>query len=141
MRVFWDTPRVEVARVIEQVDLEPQRRQIVDNLSGGQQARVSLAIALIGRPTLLLLDEPTVGLDPVLRRNLWELFRALAEEGVTLLISSHVMDEASRCDQLLLLRDGRLIANDTVPSILKGTGTRDIESAFLQLVEKKGRDV
>lgn len=133
-------PKSEVSRVIKQVDLEPQRHQIVEKLSGGQQTRVSLAIALIGRPALLVLDEPTVGLDPVLRRDLWALFRALADGGVTLLISSHVMDEASHCDQLLLLRSGRLIANDAVRNILKSTGTRDVESAFLRLVER-GRNV
>ena len=134
-------PRSEVERVIRQVDLVPQRGQIVDTLSGGQRARVSLAIALLGRPTLLVLDEPTVGLDPVLRQSLWDLFRQLAEEGVTLLISSHVMDEASRCDRLLLLRGGKLIANDTVRNILSQTNTRDVEAAFLALVSKEGANV
>lgn len=134
-------PKSEVDRVIKQVDLVKQRDQLVDKLSGGQRTRVSLAIALIGRPALLLLDEPTVGLDPVLRQSLWGLFRELAEEGVTLLISSHVMDEAAHCDQLLLLRGGRLIANDTVRAILKETGTRDVEAAFLHLVQKEKSDV
>jgi len=134
-------PKTEVDRVIQQVDLVKQRDQIVDKLSGGQRARVSLAIALIGRPALLVLDEPTVGLDPVLRQSLWGLFRELAKEGVTLLISSHVMDEAAHCDQLLLLRGGTLIANDTVRAILKETGTRDVEAAFLHLVQKEKSDV
>ena len=130
-------PRNEVDRVIKQVDLQKQRDQLVEKLSGGQRARVSLAIALIGRPALLVLDEPTVGLDPVLRQALWALFRALGEDGVTLIISSHVMDEAAHCDQLLLLRGGKLIANDSVPNILKATDTRDVEEAFLQLVRGK----
>ena len=86
------------------------RTRVVDRLSGGQRARVSLATALLGRPELLVLDEPTVGLDPVLRRELWDAFHALAEDGATLLVSSHVMDEADRCDELLLLRDGGLLA-------------------------------
>ena len=134
-------PTSEVDRVIQQVDLVKQRDQIVDKLSGGQRARVSLAIALIGRPALLVLDEPTVGLDPVLRQSLWGLFRELAKEGVTLLISSHVMDEAAHCDQLLLLRGGKLIANDTVRAILKETGAHDVEAAFLHLVQKEKSDV
>jgi ABC-2 type transport system ATP-binding protein len=129
-------PKSEAERVIQEVDLEVQKRQIVGTLSGGQKARVSLAVALLGRPALLVLDEPTVGLDPVLRRDLWRLFDQLAASGTTLIVSSHVMDEASRCDLLLLLRDGKLIANDTVDSILKQTRTEDVESAFLKLVEK-----
>lgn len=129
-------PKAEAERVIQEVSLEAQKRQLVGTLSGGQRARVSLAIALLGRPALLVLDEPTVGLDPVLRRDLWALFDKLAAKGTTLIISSHVMDEASRCDQLLLLRDGKLIANDTVTDILKQTHTTDVESAFLKLVEK-----
>ncbi len=133
-------PKSEVERVIHQVDLIKQRDQLVEKLSGGQRARVSLAIALIGRPALLALDEPTVGLDPVLRQNLWRLFRSLGEDGVTLIISSHVMDEAAHCDQLLLLRDGKLIANDTVRNIQKATGTHDVESAFLALVGEGRND-
>jgi ABC-2 type transport system ATP-binding protein len=134
-------PYSEVDRVIRQVDLHKQRDQLVEKVSGGQRARVSLAIALIGRPTLLVLDEPTVGLDPVLRQSLWGLFRALGKDGVTLLISSHVMDEAAHCDQLLLLRGGRLIADDTVQNILEATDTQDVEAAFLQLVGEGKGDV
>lgn len=129
-------PKTEAERVIKEVDLETQKRQVAGTLSGGQKARVSLAIALLGRPALLVLDEPTVGLDPVLRRDLWRLFGQLASSGTTLIVSSHVMDEASHCDQLLLLRDGKLIANDTVDTILAQTRTDDVESAFLKLVEK-----
>lgn len=132
-------PKSEVDRVIGEVGLGKQHKQLVQTLSGGQRARVSLAIALLGRPALLALDEPTVGLDPVLRQSLWSLFRRLAEDGVTLIVSSHVMDEASRCDRLLLLRGGRLIANDSVQNILDSTQTQDVESAFLKLVDGKRR--
>ncbi|MDT7545916.1 MAG: type transport system ATP-binding protein [Actinomycetota bacterium] len=106
----------------------------VDRLSGGQRARVSLATALLGRPQLLVLDEPTVGLDPVLREELWSTFRDLAATGTTLLVSSHVMDEASRCDRLLLMRDGALIADETPRALLERTSTPDLEQAFLALV-------
>jgi ABC-2 type transport system ATP-binding protein len=121
--------------VLEQVALGPQRDQLVRDLSGGQHARVSLATALLGRPELLVLDEPTVGLDPVLRRDLWELFRALAADGATLLVSSHVMDEAVRCDRLLLMRDGVIVADDTPAGLLERTGAPDIENAFLAIAE------
>jgi ABC-2 type transport system ATP-binding protein len=121
--------------VVEQVALGPQRDQLVRDLSGGQHARVSLATALLGRPELLVLDEPTVGLDPVLRRDLWELFRALAADGATLLVSSHVMDEAVRCDRLLLMRDGVIVAEDTPAGLLERTGAPDIENAFLAIAE------
>nr|MCU0265868.1 ABC transporter ATP-binding protein [Actinomycetes bacterium] len=120
-------------RVLEAVDLTPEANRLVRDLSGGQESRVSLACALLGQPELLVLDEPTVGLDPVLRRDLWRLFRRLAEEGVTLLVSSHVMDEATRCDRLLLVRDGRLVADDTEAELLARTGATDVESAFLIL--------
>jgi ABC-2 type transport system ATP-binding protein len=125
--------RSRVADVLADVALEPQEHQPVGTLSGGQRARVSLAAALLGRPELLVLDEPTVGLDPVLRRDLWQLFGDLAAAGTTLLVSSHVMDEAARCDRLLLLRDGHLVADDTLPELLASTGTADVEAAFLQL--------
>jgi ABC-2 type transport system ATP-binding protein len=125
------TSRVD--EVLGAVALGDAAGQRVDTLSGGQRARVSLAAALLGRPELLVLDEPTVGLDPVLRRDLWSLFGELARGGCTLLVSSHVMDEARRCDRLLLLRDGRLVADDTVDGLLERTGTRDVEDAFLQV--------
>jgi ABC-2 type transport system ATP-binding protein len=112
--------------------------QSVAALSGGQRARVSLAAALLGAPELLILDEPTVGLDPVLRLDLWNLFHELAAAGTTLLISSHVMDEATRCTRLLLMRDGRLLADDTPEALLAATGAADVEAAFLHLVGTAG---
>jgi ABC-2 type transport system ATP-binding protein len=125
----------DVERVLDEVDLRDEADRLVNRLSGGQKSRVSLATALLGSPEVLVLDEPTVGLDPVLRRDLWDLFHRLANAGTTLLVSSHVMDEASRCDRLLLLRDGHLLADDTPARLLERTGTSDIESAFLRLVE------
>jgi ABC-2 type transport system ATP-binding protein len=112
---------------------------MVGTLSGGQRSRVSLARALLGRPDLLVLDEPTVGLDPVLRRDLWELFHRLAEEGATLLVSSHVMDEAARCDRLLLMREGGLVADTTPRELRERTGEQEMEAAFLKLVEERER--
>jgi ABC-2 type transport system ATP-binding protein len=128
-------PDSDLDRVIGEVGLEGREGDQVGQLSGGERSRVSLAVALLGSPEVLVLDEPTVGLDPVLRRDLWEMFSGLAATGLTLLISSHVMDEASRCDDLMLLRDGQLLAHDSVAAILTSTGTSDIESAFLSLVE------
>jgi ABC-2 type transport system ATP-binding protein len=124
-----------VAEVTETVGLEQQSNALVARLSGGQRARVSLATALLGEPELLVLDEPTVGLDPVLRRDLWNTFRELADAGATLLVSSHVMDEADRCDDLVLMRDGRVLACEPRPALLERTGTDDVEVAFLTLVE------
>ena len=128
-------PRPDVRRVLEQVDLTASAGARVSTLSGGELSRVSLAAALLGRPELLVLDEPTVGLDPVLRRDLWGLFADLASGGTTLLVSSHVMDEAVRCDRLLLMRDGALLADGTLAALLERTGTADVEAAFLALVE------
>ena len=126
--------RGEVDRVIEATDLGAHASQLVDSLSGGQRARVSLAAALIGSPELLVLDEPTVGLDPVLREELWTLFHSLAEAGTTLLVSSHVMEEANRCERLLLVRDGRLLADATPVALRDQTGTDDLDAAFLRLI-------
>lgn len=127
--------RHRVVAVLAEVALDDVAEQLVATLSGGQRARVSLATALLGEPELLVLDEPTVGLDPVLRRDLWAIFGDLAASGTTLLVSSHVMDEAVRCDRLLLLRDGRLVADDTLNGLLVRTGTSDAEAAFLALAE------
>ena len=130
------TPREDVDRVIDLVDLAEHRGDLTARLSGGQLSRVSLAAALLGRPELLVLDEPTVGLDPVLREDLWNLFSQLASQGTTLLVSSHVMDEASRCDRLLLMREGRLLADDELATLLARTGAADVEQAFLTLVRR-----
>jgi ABC-2 type transport system ATP-binding protein len=129
----------EVDRCIDAVDLGAQRDDVVANLSGGQWSRASLAVALLGSPELLVLDEPTVGLDPVLRRDLWAMFHELAAAGAAVLVSSHVMDEAERCDRLLLMREGRLLADDTPAALLARTGAPDIETAFLALVEGEAR--
>jgi ABC-2 type transport system ATP-binding protein len=124
-----------VAEVTATVGLEGQAAARVNRLSGGQRARVSLATALLGAPELLVLDEPTVGLDPVLRRDLWSTFRGLADSGATLLVSSHVMEEAERCDDLVLMRDGEILASEPRPSLLERTAAPDVERAFLSLVE------
>ncbi|HEY5514866.1 MAG TPA: ABC transporter ATP-binding protein [Pengzhenrongella sp.] len=129
----------DVARVLDAVGLTANAGRSVANLSGGEKTRVSLAVALLGTPRLLVLDEPTVGLDPVLRRDLWDLFARFAATGATLLVSSHVMDEAVRCDRLLLMRDGRLLADETLPELLARTGAPDVEHAFLALVEAGAR--
>lgn len=128
----------QINKVLKQVDLFDKKDYIVEVLSGGERARTSLAIALLGNPDFLVLDEPTVGLDPLLRRDLWNLFRTMASQGRTLLISSHVMDEAERCDDVFLLRGGALLWQDSRIDLLKNTKTKTIEAAFLQLVEKRG---
>ena len=131
-------PNDHPARVIEEVGLAGQRDQLVSRLSGGQLSRASLAVALLGSPELLVLDEPTVGLDPVLREELWNLFHHLRDgRGVTILVSSHVMDEAARCQRLLLMREGRILADGTPEALLRRTGAADLEQAFLRLVRRR----
>ncbi len=134
-RVLRASPE-SIGQALERVDLVSHADSLVGRLSGGQRSRASLAVALLGEPEVLVLDEPTVGLDPVLRRDLWALFHALADDGKTLLVSSHVMDEADRCDRLLLLREGQLLADDTPKGLRAATVTDDIEDAFLVLIDQ-----
>lgn len=128
--------RREVQAALTTVDLADAGDQVVGTMSGGQQSRVSLATALLGEPALLVLDEPTVGLDPVLRRSLWATFRALAEGGAAVLVSSHVMDEAERCDRIALLRQGHVLATGTPAALRERTGTDTVEAAFLALIDE-----
>ncbi|MFF8974318.1 ABC transporter ATP-binding protein [Streptomyces sp. NPDC014995] len=126
-----------VTRAIADVDLTSHADALAGNLSGGQRNRVSLAVALLGAPELLVLDEPTVGLDPVLRRDLWHLFHDIAAtRGATLLVSSHVMDEAERCHRLLLMREGEILADDTLDALRTRTDSDTVEAAFLHLVDE-----
>jgi ABC-2 type transport system ATP-binding protein len=127
-----------IGEVIETVALGAHAAEVVSRLSGGQQARVSLATALLGKPEVLVLDEPTVGLDPVLRRDLWATFSGLARAGVTLLVSSHVMEEAEHCDELLLMREGELLAIETPQGLRERTGHEQLDEAFLALIEEEG---
>jgi len=122
---------------IDNVGLAGAAKQLVGTLSGGQHARASLACALVSRPPVLILDEPTVGQDPVLREDLWSQFRAAAAAGTTVLVSSHVMDEAGRCDRLLLIRDGDLVADDSPDAILAMTGAKDLEASFLHIIRSR----
>ncbi len=135
-RVLRATGSVDA--VVEVVSLAGQVDQVAHTLSGGERARVSLAVALLGEPKVLVLDEPTVGLDPVLRRDLWEMFHRLAAAGVTVLVSSHVMDEADRCDELVLLRDGIVLARETPAGLRRRTGATDLDGAFLTLIDSPG---
>jgi ABC-2 type transport system ATP-binding protein len=137
-RVLGVEPDAAMA-TLERVSLAELSENLVARLSGGQRARVSLATALLHEPELLVLDEPTVGLDPVLRRDLWDFFHMLAESGTTLLVSSHVMDEAARCDRLVLLREGSILADLTPDELLQRTDASDLDAAFLSLVEGERR--
>lgn len=128
------TTAADIDRVLRAVEIGDLASRLTSRLSGGQRSRVSLAVAMLGQPRLLVLDEPTTGLDPVLREQLWSLFHRLADEGTTLLVSSHVMDEAERCDRLLLMRDGAILADETPGGLKQRTGTDTINAAFLKLV-------
>jgi ABC-2 type transport system ATP-binding protein len=131
-------PFAEVARVIDVVALTALSHRLVSTLSGGERARVSLGVALLGSPPVLILDEPTVGLDPILRRDLWRTFADLAHTGVMVIVSSHVMDEAARCARLLLLRDGTLLFDDTPAALLATSGATSYDEAFERLIEGDG---
>jgi ABC-2 type transport system ATP-binding protein len=133
--VLVGASRTNVDKVIKEVQLEKQRNQLAGSLSGGQLARVSLGVALLGNPELLVLDEPTVGLDPILRNQLWSMFAVLAHHGRTLLVSSHVMDEAERCDNLLLLRDGQLLWNDSKEKLLDHSKQKTVGDAFVAMIK------
>ncbi len=122
-------------RAVADVGLAKAADQLVGTLSGGQHSRASLACALVGRPELLILDEPTVGQDPLLREELWQRFHELARGGTTIVVSSHVMDEAAHCDRLILIREGRIIADDSLAAVRAAAGTDDLERAFLQLIK------
>jgi ABC-2 type transport system ATP-binding protein len=130
-----DAEPARVDEVIATVGLEEQADQVVRTGSGGERSRASLATALLNKPEVLILDEPTVGLDPVLRRDLWDTFHQLAAGGTTLVVSSHVMDEARRCDDLVLMRDGRIVAATSPDELLRQTAADDLERAFLTLAE------
>ncbi len=132
-----DAPPERIDSALGIVGLRGLERRIVRTLSGGELSRTSLATALLGEPELLVLDEPTVGLDPVLRRDLWQTFRSLAAEGTTLLVSSHVMEEADHCDRLLLMREGAILADETPRSLRERTGCESLDEAFLALVEAR----
>ncbi len=127
-------PMSRVDDVLAQVALQDSAGRIVGSLSGGQRTRVSLATTLVNRPTVLVLDEPTVGLDPILRADLWQSFRALTEQGATLLVSSHSMEEAAECDDLLLMRDGAILTATTPDELRERTGENDLSRAFLAIV-------
>jgi len=124
--------REAVREALRVVDLADRERAIVGTLSGGQRRRLSLACALVHRPPVLFLDEPTVGVDPLLRVEFWGHFRRLVEGGATIVVSSHVMDEADRCDELLFVRAGRVIARGSGAELRSRAGTDDLESAFLR---------
>ena len=130
--------RARVAEVVALVGLQGLERQLAVSLSGGELARLSLAAALLNDPEVLVLDEPTVGLDPVLRRDLWGFFHELADAGTTLFVSSHVMDEADRCDALVLLWEGRVLVTGTPESLRQRTGATDLDAAFLALIDEAG---
>ena len=124
----------DLDEVLDVVGLTALADRPVSTYSGGEAGRVSLACALVADPDLLVMDEPTVGLDPVTREELWSTFHALAERGATLLVSSHVMDEAFRCDQVLLMRQGRILATTTAKDLLASTGADTVDAAFLAVI-------
>ena len=130
----------DIQEVLDVVGLAELADRRVSTYSGGEANRVSLACALVADPDLLIMDEPTVGLDPVTREELWTTFHALAQKGTTLLVSSHVMDEAFRCDRVLLMREGRLLASTTADDLLKSTGAETVDSAFLAVIARSTQE-
>lgn len=134
---LYGADALEVDPVIDDLGLGGQRSQLVSTLSGGQLSRTSLACVLVSNPRVLVLDEPTVGQDPVLRDELWDRFRHLADRGTTILVSSHIMDEANRCDRLILIRQGSIIADDTPAEVRRAADTDDLDEAFLRLIRQQ----
>ena len=130
----------EIERALEIVGMAAEHDRLVGEMSGGQRTRVSLATTLLAKPRLLVLDEPTVGLDPVLVEDLWRTFGELVGAGATILVSSHVMDEAGRCDSLLLMRDGELLATETPAELCARMGAADVGEAFVKLIHERERD-
>lgn len=126
-----DKLRKRMNEVMDLVDLSPHMKRFVGAFSGGMKRRLSLAIALMHEPEVLILDEPTVGIDPVLRQSIWDEFEKLRRDGTTILVTTHVMDEAEKCDRLGMIRDGQLIAIGTPEELKEKTGSATIESAFL----------
>lgn len=139
LKYFASVVRVgedRIDEIIDKIELSEFSDRVIDSLSGGQRARVNLAVALLGNPDLLVLDEPTVGLDPILRNKLWKIFRKLAADGKTIIVSSHVMDEADRCDEVVLLRDGKVLWNDSRKALLAKTKTDSVGDAFVKIIEE-----
>lgn len=140
-QVSMEVPAGSVDAAVQAVGLTDYATHPINTLSGGQASRASLACALAGDPVILILDEPTVGLDPLTREELWAAFHALADRGHTLVISSHVMDEATRCDRLVLMREGRILAELTPAELLASTGATTPDEAFLRLIRnQEGED-
>ncbi|MBX7454306.1 ABC transporter ATP-binding protein [Mycolicibacterium sp. 3033] len=133
---LFGSDTADVDEALDAVGLDSHRSALAGNLSGGQRTRVSLACALVGHPEVLVLDEPTVGLDPVLRADLWDRFTELARHGTTLLVSSHVMDEADHCGELLLMREGRLLAHTTPNRLREDTKCQSLDEAFLSVIRR-----
>jgi ABC-2 type transport system ATP-binding protein len=138
--LYRGVTKADADRAIDDVGLSRAADQLVGTLSGGQRSRASLACTLLGQPRVLVLDEPTVGQDPVLREDLWQRFHDLADAGTTIVVSSHVMDEAGRCQRLVLIRDGRVIADDTPSAVLERTGADDLDAAFLTLIRETAEE-
>jgi len=130
--------RRRIDELLRLVDLQDRRADRVESLSGGMRRRASLAVAILHEPALLLLDEPTVGVDPELRVSLWDEFMRLNRAGVTILVSTHHLDEANRCGRLALLKEGRLLACQAPAELMRGTGSETVEEAFLKLARRAG---
>lgn len=134
---LYGLPATAAESTISDVGLADEADRLVADLSGGQRARASLACCLVARPDLMILDEPTVGQDPLLREELWRRFQTLARAGTTMVVSSHVMDEADRCDRLILIRGGEILAHDTPAAVKAAGGTEDLDEAFRRLIQAK----